>query len=337
MSNESFFSGGVVNQLNAHQIMQQHGKTFALAAKLLSPASRHDATELYAFARTVDDCIDLQATNHAAQAKIVALQQAFALHAENSNLQDDMQNNMHKLLKKHSISPKVMQAFLQAQLDDEDYQHIETAQALINYSYGVAGSIGRLMRPILGAPVEAEMHAVSLGIAMQLTNIARDVVEDAMRMRVYVPATFFNTHIYAQNIKHPSKKEALIIFAAIEQLLRLADDYYAYARLGYAYIPLRNRLSIAAAGAMYSAIGYKIRARGVHKYWLGRVSISLPRKVLIGAFAICQTLYQNLCQIFLSTNAQLHNEAALAHSIKRSIEFYELNQHTNKTSMRAKK
>ena len=315
MSDNSFLSGAI--QLNAQQIMQQHGKTFALAAKLLSPASRHDATELYAFARTVDDYIDLQATNNQAQAKILALQQAFAL----STLGNDIHNNMLALLEKHAISPKVMQAFLQAQLNDEDGQHIETVQALINYAYGVAGSIGRLMRPILGASIKAEMYAVSLGIAMQLTNIARDVVEDATRMRVYVPATYFNTHIYAQNIKHPTEKEALLIFAAIAKLLQLADDYYAYARQGYQYIPFRNRLSIATAGAMYSAIGRKIMARGAQNYWLGRVSVTKPHKILIGFLAVGQLIFKSL----FSANTRLHNEAALLKSIKQAIAFYEAN------------
>lgn len=319
MSDNSFLSGAI--QLNAQQIMQQHGKTFALAAKLLSPASRHDATELYAFARTVDDYIDLQATNNQAQAKIVALQQAFALSKVGSDMHNTMHNNMLALLEKHAISPKVMQAFLQAQLNDEDGQHIETVQALINYAYGVAGSIGRLMRPILGASIKAEMYAVSLGIAMQLTNIARDVVEDATRMRVYVPATYFNTDIYAQNIKHPAEKEALLIFAAIAKLLQLADDYYAYARQGYQYIPFRNRLSIATAGAMYSAIGRKIMARGAQKYWLGRVSVTKPHKILIGFLAVGQLIFKSL---FLA-NTRLHNEAALLKSIKQAIAFYEAN------------
>ena len=324
----------------AEKIMQKHGKTFALAAKLLTPASRSDATELYAFARTVDDWIDLQATNHSAQAKIVALQKAFSLHDTNTF------GHIQTILKNYAIPNEVMHAFLQAQLHDEDCQHIATQQALIDYAYGVAGSIGRLMRPILGAPMAAEMCATSLGIAMQLTNIARDVVEDAGRMRIYVPATFFSLDaniaiqnialknlapikIYPQNIKHPTKQEAEIIFAAIKKLLLLADQYYAFAQSGYQTIPLRNRLSIAAAGAMYCAIGKKIIARGCQKYWRGRVSINGIHKAAIGLTAIIATLFNSIFKSekkfhnAIFNHHAANNNATIIASIEYAIAYYQ--------------
>jgi 15-cis-phytoene synthase len=268
--------------------MQQHGKTFALAAKLLSPASRNAAAELYAFARYVDDTIDMQATNMAAKAQL-------------SGIQQDLQNTstqfsaLQKIMQQHTINPKILQAFLQVQHDDEDGRQLASEQDLIEYSYGVAGSIGQMMRPILGAPVSAEMYAVSLGIAMQLTNIARDVVEDAQRSRIYIPATFFaneefNAEINPQILLKPTQQQAVQIFTAIQKLLALADEYYSFAQLGYAHIPLRNRLSIAAAGAMYRGIGSTILARGAAQYWQGRVSLGLWKKSAIGIIAVVKTL-----------------------------------------------
>jgi 15-cis-phytoene synthase len=270
-------------QNSALQVMQQHGKTFALAAKLLSPASRNAAAELYAFARYVDDTIDMQATNMAAKAQLTAIQQDL----QNTSTQFSA---LQKIMQQHAINPKILQAFLQVQHDDEDGRQLASEQDLIEYSYGVAGSIGQMMRPILGAPASAEIYAVSLGIAMQLTNIARDVVEDALRSRIYIPATFFTNQISPQLLLKPSPQQAQQIFIAIQKLLDLADEYYSFAQLGYAHIPLRNRLSIAAAGAMYRGIGSTILARGAAQYWQGRVSLGLWKKSAIGIIAVVKTL-----------------------------------------------
>jgi 15-cis-phytoene synthase len=255
---------------NAKAIMQQHGKTFALAAKLLSPSSRHAAAQLYAFARTVDDMIDLQAAK--------------------PNM-DDLQtilktSQTQQVLQQYAISDQAMQAFLQAQIQDASLCQLENEQALIDYSYGVAGSIGAMMRPILGAPRTSEYYAASLGIAMQMTNIARDVVEDAARGRIYIPATFFESPITAQDILQPNLAQKQQIFAAIEKLLLLADSYYDYAKIGYAAIPLRNRLSIVTAGKMYQSIGKKILENGPEQYWQGRVSLDLKAKLQVAGKAI---------------------------------------------------
>ena len=299
---------------NAKNIMQEHGKTFALAAKLLTPASRHDATELYAFARMVDDWIDLGANKDAAQANIAALQNSLQLGDA----------PIKKVLNQHAIADAAMQAFLQAQLQDQGSRRIVDEQALIEYSYGVAGSIGEMMRPILGASKVGEMYAISLGIAMQMTNIARDVVEDAARGRIYIPATFFSQTISSQQLAQPNPPQAQAIFAGIAQLLQLADKYYAFAERGYAYIPLRNRLSIAAAGAMYRAIGVKIRQRGESRYWQGRVSIGIINKTGIALFAILKTLFTILPvtffldQLFLG-KAIRKTDVALTQAMQQAI------------------
>ena len=308
----------------AQDIMQEHGKTFALAAKLLTPASRHDAAELYAFARTVDDWIDLGANKEEAQANIAALQ-------NNLQLGDA---DIKKLLNQHAINDVTMQAFLQAQLQDQGARRIADEQALVDYSYGVAGSIGAMMRPILGASKAGEMYAISLGIAMQMTNIARDVVEDAARGRVYVPATFFNEPASTQQMLNPSSQQAQAIFAAILQLLALADEYYAFARCGYSHIPLRNRLSIAAAGAMYRAIGVKIRQRGTSRYWQGRVSIGMITKIRIALIAIVSTLFTALLATFFLDKlflgkAMCKTDSALTQTMQQAMAGFNANQTTN--------
>ena len=310
---------------NAQSIMQKHGKTFALAAKLLTPSSRKDATTLYAFARTVDDWIDLTATNKEAQAKVAAIELYFSQQSDSHSIKHAINHSISQqidqeidteinqkinhdyadiaaIITKYHVPKAVMHAFLQSQLHDEDCQQLASQQALIDYAYGVAGSIGRLMRPIIGASVASDNYAISLGIAMQLTNIARDVVEDAGRSRIYIPGNFFATAIKPQNIEQATEAEKAIIFDAITKLLQLADTYYAYAQLGYGLIPLRNRLSIAAAGAMYHAIGTTILARGQAKYWQGRVSLNLSTKCLIAISTVFKTLLTSVAFLKDSAN-----------------------------------
>ena len=307
--------------LTASQIMAKHGKTFALAAKLLTTASRDDATTLYAFARMVDDWIDLGANHDESQANITALRTSLK----------SGEVPIKTVLNQHAIADVTMQAFLQAQLNDQKTRCIIDEQSLIDYSYGVAGSIGAMMRPILGAAEAGEMHAISLGIAMQMTNIARDVVEDARRGRIYIPTNFFKQTITLQKIAQPSTLEAQAIFAGITQLLQLADDYYVFAQRGYVYIPLRNRLSIAAAGAMYRAIGIKIQQRGELCYWQGRVSICAVTKIVIALFAVTKTLFAALLAILPTTffsnklfldKALSKPDVALTQAIQKAISSY---------------
>ena len=270
-------------QNSAQKIMQQHGKTFALAAKLLAPASRQAASELYAFARMVDDGVDLADNTKNRQ---------FDLQKFYKNASAPMQS----VLQQYAISDQLMQVFLCAQQRDADARQLTSKQELIDYAYGVAGSIGQMMRPILGVPQSAEIYAVSLGIAMQMTNIARDVVEDAQRARIYIPTTFFAGDISPQILQKPNAQQTQNIFAAIQKLLALADEYYAFAQQGYMHIPLRNRLSIAAAGAMYRAIGATILSHGAAKFWRGRVSLGLWQKSVIGISAVIKTLFNAMQQ-----------------------------------------
>ena len=296
-------------RLTPQQVMEKYGKTFALAAKLLNAQSRYDAAQLYAFARTIDDMVDMQATNLQVKTQLNQLKNTFA--RDHFLLQ--------QVIDKHEISLTVLYAFLQAQANDEDGRQLATQQCLINYAYGVAGSIGSMMRPILGASYQGENYAISLGIAMQLTNIARDLVEDAARKRIYIPASFFIKSLQIHSLENPSVQESKHIFLAITQLLSLADDYYDYARLGYQFIPFRNRLSIAAAAQMYRGIGTQIIKNGYSKYWHGRVSLNNLHKISIAILAIIQTITHAI----FPPNSTPNNAVLTSISIDKAIAHYQ--------------
>jgi phytoene synthase len=166
----------------------------------------------------------------------------------------------------------VLHHFLSGLRDDAQPRQVKTTDELLQFAFAVAGTVGQMMLPMLGAPTEAEHYAIALGMAMQLTNVARDVQEDALRGRCYLPAEWdADWHQEAGLVDADQRVRA---FAMVQRLLMLADDFYAFAAPGLAAIPARNRRAVRIAAALYQAIGHKILKIGPAQYWQGRVSLS---------------------------------------------------------------
>lgn len=136
---------------------------------------------------------------------------------------------------------------------------------LLRYAYRVAGVVGLMMCPVLGVKdPKAWTHAIDLGIAMQLSNIARDIEEDRLRGRNYIPKTWRSL---------PNQEQ-------IRRLVNLSQSYYASARDGYAYLPWQARFSIAVAARLYSEIGRQVLARYPESLKV-RVSVSRLKKLIL--------------------------------------------------------
>lgn len=274
--------------VNAQAVMDAHAKSFSWAAKFLSPAARRDAAQLYAFARLADDLADEEHLGSLPQ----RMQQLAGLRAKVLAPQSDQTQagDVGRLLSQHGVNPAVMAYFMDCLVQDTGPRHIQTTQELLQFAYGAAGTVGQMMCPILGAPAHSQSYAMALGIAMQLTNIARDVVEDAARGRCYVPAEW---GIERQNLQAPATQaQGLQAFFAIEKILLLADDFYAYAQQGIVHIPAANRRAIDIATALYRGIGQKILRCGPAHYWQGRTSLSALEKswLIAGCYAGKNTL-----------------------------------------------
>jgi phytoene synthase len=125
---------------------------------------------------------------------------------------------------------------------------------------------------------------VDLGIAMQLTNICRDIAEDAANGRRYLPATLIGD-CPAEDLVFPCESLQPQIQKAVAQLLQKADTYYRSGERGLPYLPTRARFGILAAARVYRAIGERLRARD-HAYWLGRAMVTDRRKAAITALAL---------------------------------------------------
>ncbi len=261
--------------MTPQDVMDVHARSFSWAARFLSPEARRDAAQLYVFARLADDLADEESLGELAermgQLKVL---ESSALNPDKGN---ELGHQVGKLLLLKGVSAEVIRHFMSCLSQDAGPRCIQSTEELLQFAYGVAGTVGQMMCPILGAASKAQPYATALGVAMQLTNIARDVVEDAERGRCYIPAQW---GVSADALRAPhDAAQAMQSFAAIARLLHLADDFYAYSQQGFVHIPAGNRRAIRIAAALYRGIGQKILDGGGNAYWHGRTSLGRFTKV----------------------------------------------------------
>lgn len=267
---------------DAATTMKRNGKSFWFASLFLPKQVAADAARLYAFCRTMDDLADVAVTDESKAVLSHVREELRTGVASTPDVEDFL-----TLAKQYSLPREAADYLIATFIQDATTEmHIEDEDPLVRYCYGVAGTVGLMMSPILGAKGrQASEAAVHLGIAMQMTNIARDVLEDAGNGRRYLPGCWVH-HLTAQQILDASRIDSsdakATVADAVEQLLALADHYYASASLGFDLIPSRARKAIEIAAAVYREIGTMLR-RDHCAWWHGRVRVSLPRKLWIVA------------------------------------------------------
>ena len=167
------------------------------------------------------------------------------------------------MVNEYNLPKDVIASLVEGLMDDQaDEVLLPDEESLIQYAYKVAGTVGLLMCEILNnSDPKAKPHAVDLGIAMQLTNIARDVVEDARMGRRYLPGSWVG-NMSPEDILDaaldPYGPDGVQITRAVERLLDLAESYYASGRAGLAYLPARAHFSIGVAAKVYRQIGRQL-------------------------------------------------------------------------------
>ena len=258
-------------------LFQKHAKTFSFAAAFLGQETFNKVIVLYEFCRVVDDIADEGENIEDAKTELLSIK----TNISNSHSNDPYISEFVTFLNAQKLDKKYVLDLLDGVISDCRSQiSIKSKDHLLHYCYQVAGTVGALMCPLLGvkeAQQEAALPAaINLGIAMQLTNIARDIKEDAENDRVYIPQSWI-TITPEVLIKEPQREENDASHAC-QKLLQTADHYYEEAKKGYAYLPLRARLTILIAATLYRAIGGKIEKTN-HQYWLGRQYLSKLEKV----------------------------------------------------------
>jgi len=265
-------------------------KSFAAAAKLFDPETRRGVLMLYAWCRHCDDVVDGQDLGMNAPDAAVAQSPEEAgrqLHLLREQTRRAYAGEpmtvpafaaFQDVALRHAIAPRYAYDHLAGFGMDVDQAEYETIDDLLRYCYHVAGVVGLMMASIMGAHDEATLdRACDLGLAFQLTNIARDIVEDARMGRCYLPAAWLReAGIPQEEIALERHRAALARVAT--RLVEHAEPYYASALDGIAALPLRSAWAIATARNVYRQIGIEVNRRGVHA-WDERVGTSRAAKL----------------------------------------------------------
>lgn len=266
-------------------------QSFAAAAKLMPAAIRDDTVMLYAWCRYADDVIDGQTLGstpegrHDPAAELDALraQTLEALHGT-APLSAPFEA-LRAVARRHDFPEGWPMDLIHGFAMDVGARDYKTLHDTLEYSYHVAGVVGVMMARIMGVRDEAVLdRACDLGLAFQLTNIARDVMDDARINRCYLPQDWLDEAGAAISGRVPSPQ----LYGVILRLLDVADAYYRSALAGLADLPPRCAWSIAAAARIYGAIGTRIRRDGPQAYH-ARIGTSSAAKAGLALRALGDT------------------------------------------------
>ena len=239
-------------------LLQIHAKSFYWASFFLSKKIFYQCSVLYNFCRTLDDIVDSEKQLEIRKKEFSNFKNDFL----NKNLNNQIIKEMWDLINSQNISKiVVLDLFDGVETDLKKSLKIISKKDLLIYSYRVAGTVGLMMSKILNVKNdEALLGAIDLGIAMQLTNIARDVVEDIKRNREY--------------INHD--------FSSIKQTILEAENFYNISFKAIKSIPIKSRFSVIVARRVYRKIGHHIiKRKNIENYnKSGKIFVPTYRKII---------------------------------------------------------
>ncbi len=259
-------------RLNSTIDLKKEGKSFYWASYFLPKKLRKNAGILYSICRYFDDVADKNNED-----KTKYLQDSI------KEIRNNKSNEVTIFLKKNKINQSIFIDLIEGLIFDQGNNNIQNKEELIKYSYHVAGTVGLMMSKIIGVTDNmAARSAIDLGIGMQLTNIARDVYEDAKMERIYLPANWI-PNIGLNDLKALNKlssEQDKKISNAIHEIINLSEKFYKNGFAGLKYVPLSSRLAIFIAANVYRGIGSKIK-KNKKKYIRKRIYLNILEKSLI--------------------------------------------------------
>ena len=239
-------------------LLKKHAKSFYWASFFLPNNVLDKCSSLYNFCRTLDDIVD--DNNNLVVKREIFLK--FKKDFENKNLNNQIIKDMWSVIDSQNISKQVViDLFDGVETDLKEKVVINSKKDLLVYSYRVAGTVGLMMSKILNVKNrEALKGAIDLGIAMQLTNIARDVCEDKARNRQYVDNNFL----------------------AIREIINESQSFYENSFKSISDIPIRSRFSVIVARRVYRKIGdYILKQKNIDNYnKAGKIYVPMFEKVI---------------------------------------------------------
>ncbi|MBV9076047.1 MAG: phytoene/squalene synthase family protein [Methylobacteriaceae bacterium] len=278
-------------------------KSFAAAARLFDREMRDSAVMLYAWCRLCDDTVDGQASGHdgrrlareEAEARLARLEALTRAALDGEPAEDPAFAGLQAVARRHAIPRRYPLQHLDGYRMDVAGRRYATLSDTLDYCYHVAGVVGVMMGHVMGVrDPETLDRASDLGIAFQLTNIARDVVEDAANGRVYLPADWLaEAGLDEGDFAEPRHREGLATVVA--RLLAVSEPYYDSAAIGIRSLPPRAAWAVATAQGVYRQIGLDVLRRGA-RAWDERVSTSTAQKlrhVALGAGTAVASRFPN--------------------------------------------
>lgn len=284
-------------------VLAQKGKTFFWAKFLLNQQHATQAVRLYRFCRHVDDVGD--DTKDQSLARQMLLQMIEELTAGRSN--HPIISDAITLFHEAKISITIPISLIEGVMSDLDLVRVKDEEALMIYCYQVAGTVGLMMSKILNIKDKrAFSHAIDLGMAMQLTNICRDVTEDALMNRRYLPTSLIGD-IEPAALINPDEVTQRKIKNTLITMLNNADEYYKSGHDGLCFLPIRARLGIVIASGLYRHIGTHLANKN-YACWAFRSVVSKQLKLWLTIKILTQSLLDQSFYIYARSHKQgLHD------------------------------
>jgi 15-cis-phytoene synthase len=257
-----------------------HSKSFYLSSLLLPARVREASWALYAFCRRADDAVD-EGEESSAMSRVDGLRRRLdTVYGSGATNLDAVDRAYAFVAERYAIPRALPAALLEGMEMDARGTVYQTWDDLLAYCFRVASTVGLMMTKVMGYRGDvALLRAADLGVAMQLTNIARDVGEDARRGRVYLPRELLD-EVGADPRQIGRGAADAATRAATRKLLARATLHYRAADLGVPLLPRACRLAIASSREIYSAIGEAI-AHNDYDSVASRAYVTLARKLFL--------------------------------------------------------
>ena len=279
--------------------IQKYGKSFFWAGFFLPKKLFSNASHLYDFCRIVDNIADDEQLNKVDKTQSL---NEFEENFNNKNFDVQVIKNIWDVINNFNISPKIFNDLINGVRSDINQKQPEDFQELTDYSYQVAGTVGLMMAKIMRVKDKKILYrAIDLGVAMQLTNISRDVLEDSKNSRIYIPKRIFPKSSMSEEfnaltsktvMNYPEiclndislnneKDRDIEIDITIKRILQLAEFYYESSVRGIIKLPFKYRYGIFLAKNLYRQIGRKLKNNDNPSNWRKRSYLNIFEKILI--------------------------------------------------------
>lgn len=242
------------------EIIAANSKSFYKSFSMLPKEKRKAVWAIYAFCRTVDDIVD-EGSDPAGQLSLFK-QEFNDFLAGNFDAMNPMWLALSDVFNNYEMDEEAYRSMIAGQEMDLQPTHYRTVEEVLGYSYHVASSVGLMLLPVLapGKTVILKEGAISLGYAMQITNILRDIDEDLEMGRIYLPSELLDKHnLGLEDLRRRTVTPAFV--SVWEEMAKEAEHHYQKAFETIHEYPVSSRIPVKGAGLVYREILTTIRKK----------------------------------------------------------------------------